>query len=326
MKSHGRAREGFTLVELLVSIACIGALIGLLLPAVQAARESARAAACRNNLRQIGVAVHLHVDSRGSLPTSGNNGTITATINPSHPFQQAGMFYQVLSFLEQGPAAYSDPKAASAVAVPVYYCPSRRPPLTRDDGAGNALGLNDYAMPLWKDPSAGAGLGGNSPACWNMWNDRTGDSLNHPYYHNTVFVRGGKGSVAFPPGRMADITDGLSQVLMVAEKFVDPSRYRPASIPADPPQGAWPTLSFTDNGYFGGWDWATVRCSMYGPIPDQPYGAIAYWQLFGASHPAGVNALLADGSARSISFNVANSLFQLLCRKNDCRALDPSAY
>jgi prepilin-type N-terminal cleavage/methylation domain-containing protein len=181
MTGRQTRRTAFTLAELLVAIAIIGILISLLLPAVQAAREAARRTSCRNNLRQIGVAVHLHSDSCRYLPTSGNNGTITAVIDSSHPFQQAGMFYQILPFLEQINAAKSNVQVAAAMAVPAYFCPTRRAPVTRGDGAGNALGLNDYAMPLWKDNAQGPGMGGNSPGCWNMWNDATGDLADHPY-------------------------------------------------------------------------------------------------------------------------------------------------
>jgi hypothetical protein len=180
-------------------------------------------------------------------------------------------------------------------------------------------------MPVWKDSTAGPGLGGSSPACWNFWNDKTGDEINHPFYRNTVFVRGGKGATAFPPGRMAQVTDGTSYVLMIAEKFVDPSRYDPVKLDSEPPQPPWPTIAFTDMGYYQGWSWSTLRCSMYGPIPDQPLSAVAYWQMFGSAHPAGVNAVFADASVRSISYSISNPVFQLLCRKSDGKSIDPGA-
>jgi prepilin-type processing-associated H-X9-DG protein len=78
-------------------------------------------------------------------------------------------------------------------------------------------------------------------------------------------------------------------------------------------------------GYYHGWNWATVRCSMYGPFRDQPLQNIAYWQMFGSPHPNGINALFGDGSVRSIGYSVSNPVFQLLCRKNDQIQFDSSS-
>ncbi len=89
-----RDQRGFTLVELLVVIAIIGILVALLLPAVQAARESARSASCRNNIRQVALAMLMYHDSQGHLPTGGD--------------KQSGVRYalgwvpRVMSFLEEG--------------------------------------------------------------------------------------------------------------------------------------------------------------------------------------------------------------------------------
>src|SRR5688572_9925351 len=93
-------RSAFTLTELLVSIAIIGTLVGLLLPAVQQARESSRRSACQNSLRQIGLALHGFESSRGVFPPSG--WTIAAPTNPAGKF--VGWRALILPHIEQAAA------------------------------------------------------------------------------------------------------------------------------------------------------------------------------------------------------------------------------
>lgn len=322
-------------------IAIIGILIALLLPAVQTAREAARRTQCVNHLKQIGLAVHNFEIGKKYLPTSGNNGEITrlnggvgavAGANSKPDYQNAGVFFQILPYLEQEAAYNAVDATIRRTIVSSYFCPSRRGATTRLDGGGQPVALLDFAMPIWKNTNDGPGFGGANPGCWNYWRDTTGDMINHPFYKNTVFVRGGKGTGAnatpYPPGRMADIRDGSSNTIMIAEKFVDPSRYQPVQTnldPVVPTAPDWGSLGFTDNGYWQGWSWSTLRCTQGGPIRDRAYTTNAFWQMFGSAHPSGINALMSDGSVRQISFTVVNPIFQVLCRKNDGLTLDVGA-
>jgi prepilin-type N-terminal cleavage/methylation domain-containing protein/prepilin-type processing-associated H-X9-DG protein len=124
------ACAGFSLIELLVVIAIIGILIGMLLPAIQAARETARRMRCANNLRQIGLAMHGHHDAKGRFPPGGVERRSTR-----HPHgRQLAWSVFILPYLEEKALyatldltkAFDDPaneKAAQRV-LPVYLCPS----------------------------------------------------------------------------------------------------------------------------------------------------------------------------------------------------------
>ena len=125
-----KGHSGFTLVELLVVIAIIGVLVGLLLPAVQAAREAARRMSCSNNVRQLGIALHLFHDAQRTFPASG--WTTIGTGNPTGKF--VGWRPLVLPYVEQQNSYklynfslnwWEDTNlAVAAIPFPVFRCPS----------------------------------------------------------------------------------------------------------------------------------------------------------------------------------------------------------
>jgi prepilin-type N-terminal cleavage/methylation domain-containing protein len=146
------SKRGFTLVELLVVIAIIGILVALLLPAIQAAREAARRTQCKNQLRQIGLAMLNHVDSHRVFPTGGAgfHPDIANYVSGGKPFgpdkQGLGWGYQILPYLEEGAIQGITTKAELELAVvAIYVCPSRRSPTIGAGSGTNQAFLIDYA-------------------------------------------------------------------------------------------------------------------------------------------------------------------------------------
>jgi prepilin-type N-terminal cleavage/methylation domain-containing protein/prepilin-type processing-associated H-X9-DG protein len=156
-----RFGDGFTLVELLVVIAIIGILVALLLPAIQAAREAARRTQCRNNLRNIGLAVQNCYDTYKYFPTGGNtpNPALQWYLQDSYtvpnpqlrkgpangPLTQGlGWMYQILPYMEENAIrTIVQQSEIQKYPIPLYNCPSRRGPTFLNVVGGGSL--VDYA-------------------------------------------------------------------------------------------------------------------------------------------------------------------------------------
>ena len=162
MRMHFRRRvgkQGFTLVELLVVIAIIGILIALLLPAIQAAREAGRRLQCKNNLKNIGLAIHNFYNTHKMFPTGGtepgapieNYLRDSATQpnaalrkGPPNGPEKQGLcwLYQILPYLEEGAIGNIVQQVdLQKHVISLYNCPSRRPPTIGPEG----ISLVDYA-------------------------------------------------------------------------------------------------------------------------------------------------------------------------------------
>ena len=175
MRSH---RRGFTLIELLVVIAIIGALIALLLPAVQAAREAGRRVHCINNLKQLGIAMHHFHDAHGTFARGAWNSP-----------QQTWTFY-ILPYLEEGPlfhavnvnAPYYDARntTVTQATIGVFHCPS-------DPGQDvTVTGIPNSSAPFRKKGNFVVNWGNgnfnqNDSSLPNgVWNGPAGDGSTNP--------------------------------------------------------------------------------------------------------------------------------------------------
>ena len=151
------ARKGFTLIELLVVIAIIAILIGLLLPAIQKAREAAARSQCTNNMRQMGIALHAYHDSNKCFPSSGEVADTNGPGGVYTGFAVQSMFTLLLPFMEHGDlfTAYdiqnpyngsAGNKAVAQNAVPEFLCPTN--PVRPKSGVDSfGYGYTDY-MPI----------------------------------------------------------------------------------------------------------------------------------------------------------------------------------
>jgi len=226
LASRGR---GFTLVELLVVIAIIGVLVALLLPAVQAARESARMSQCANNMRQLSTAMHMYHDSQGALPTGGDkkSGVIYAMGWPVYLFpyfEQATLKSAVenqsptTKLIHRQPWRISNPphnggSPVYATCPPSFACPSSELGLTSPD-----------AVPSNADPQVKASQQGalhyrcnaGSPVAFNADGTQTELWIKGTFSRAAWYTDTG---VVYPNSQVnfKDIVDGSSNTILMGE-------------------------------------------------------------------------------------------------------------
>jgi prepilin-type N-terminal cleavage/methylation domain-containing protein len=241
-------RRGFTLVELLVVIAIIGILVALLLPAIQAAREAARRSQCTNNLKQIGLGIQNHHDTKKFFPTAGSNSsdfyTDVATVANLKPkFERYGWGYQLLPYIEENniyqaargftpiePIPALGNRALMEMPVQIYTCPSRgsRVATIAD---GTLISLSDYAGVMFGylgDQWRANFFSSGNPAALKTQSD---------YTWRSIIVKGGHfDGTTYRPFRLIrakDVTDGLSKTIAIMEKSAWVGDYNPSGTLAD---------------------------------------------------------------------------------------------
>ncbi len=310
------SRKAFTLVELLVVIAIIGVLVALLLPAVQAAREAARAMQCKNHLKQLSLGFLVHHNSHGFLPSGG-----WGYMWMSHPDQgtgenqPGGWGYTVLPYIEQQPL-YDMGKGGSeaeirasnaqlhATPIATYHCPSRRParpyPVVVDisfvkqpliSGPVEFAARNDYAANGGEQLGVGflagpsnleSGLNGNY-----QWNEEgTGIIANHREI------------------RLEDIIDGTTNTYLIGEKYLSPDEYETGTSLGD------------DQSVYSGDERDVVRFTAgLRPIQDRP-GLLGTWE-FGSAHSSGFFMAFGDGSVQTVGYEIDPDVHRRLSNKDD---------
>lgn len=304
-------RRAFTLVELLVVIAIIGILVALLLPAIQAARESARRSQCTNQLKQIGLAIQNYHDTKKGVPpqaTYAVGGTFSGYSIHARilPYLEEGNLYSQVNFT-QGYAAQPD---ICRMQMPLYRCPTDPQPLdaTRFDSNVEFSPTNyGFNIGTWLGLDLVAVKGGDGPFGYNM---------THSF---------------------AKITDGLSKTLCAA----DVKTFTPALLDGNNPAAANspPPATPADLVAYGGTfdpdychtQWVTGRTLQSGLTTTFPPNTLVAYVKDGATydvdftsarvspsapqhsyrcvtsrsyHPGGVNAAMMDGSVQFFNSSI----------------------
>ncbi len=270
-RSRGQRRSAFSLIELLVVIAIIGVLIALLLPAVQAARESSRRMSCQNHLKQIGLAVQNYESATGHLPppktgagTYNDLGSTFVLLLPYVEQQQLVANYdQNKSILD----SQNLPIASSPVDL--FLCPSMALPReVPDRSCGELLAPGSYAISSRTEYSKHGSLDGafaNPPESGVYWLD-----AEH-------------------------VTDGLSNTFLVGEVNYGHNSYLWENCDGQNGQTKWGDHTWAHGYWAHGWGHMSAK------YPDlynnsSYYGGADSNRAFRSDHPSGVQFVLLDGS------------------------------
>lgn len=314
-------RRGFTLVELLVVIAIIATLVGLLLPAVQSARESARRTQCMSNLRQLGLGLLLHTDVRKRFPSGAlaylNAGTLVPSTG-SEPSRTAvtggwGWGTFILPYVEEqplfdrlapnGPNFPASPNADTRTILPAFVCPSE-------------------AAPSLNFAAALGGDGATDGHARSSYSAVAGSVTPVEYRGHTPLAEVNRGIFGYNTRvKLSDVSDGLSKTMMLVERFWD-------GVDSEKRRGGVWVGKAPGSGSFAGNKYSTmVRVQNHADwvINGLNNNAAASAHLSGGvglssgaiSGGLGTNVVMGDGSVTMISENIDGTIWQLLGQRAD---------
>ena len=289
-------RRGFTLIELLVVIAIIAVLIALLLPAVQQAREAARRSQCKNNLKQIGLAMHNYHELFQTFPPGYISvDPATGQMSALEGFSGAGWAVMLLPQIDQAPlynkfnlnVSITAPANAPLIRLPIpsFLCPSDAAPAgvwTLNEDANPANALAELATANYVAAFGTVSL----------------DDCENPVGTAPVTAQGqcvGNGSIYHNSRvRLRDFTDGTSSTVFVGERKTKSA------------DGWWSTWS----GMVAGGEEAGQR--ILGSMDHTPNHPATHFDDFSSSHVGGTHFLMGDGHVRFMSENIDTGLYQAL--------------
>ena len=300
-------RVGFTLVELLVVIAIIGVMVGLLLPAVQAAREAARRMSCSNNNKQLGLALHNYHDTHQRFPIGVLSDRLNQVLTPAGRGNPGRMSWMpsLLPFLEQAPlyeqlAPYmasrnsnSFPSNLMNTPIPALMCPS--------DPGSPKTGEQHNTAGQDPPPDRDDGFHGNYLLCHGNTEvtEANSNNLNGMFYY-------------LSKTRFADIIDGTSNTVMGSEVLVvretsGQRDWRGRYYRADHLSSLFSTFQPPNTTLADKMRTCEAGNPIYAPCTASTNPQVIYAR---SRHPGGAQSLLGDGSVRFITESINTQVWR----------------